>query len=140
MIAVRVPAGKLPETSFKIFLRVPPTTSPSTSPTPDFVNLAFIVSTTEVTMSTSTPRFRTVISAGWTSEKERACWRLSEMCDSVSVVSENNEPFCFMSTSILTWRTASRVSEAVILRARYLWCVGEGRGRNFRDAVGLYGP
>ena len=36
-----------------------------------FVNLALIVSTTEVTMPTSTPRFRTVISAGWTSEKER---------------------------------------------------------------------
>ena len=80
MIAVSVPAGKTPETSFKIFLRVLPTTSPSTLPILDFVNSAVNVSVAEVAMSTLTLRFRTGISAGWTSEKERACWRLSEMC------------------------------------------------------------
>jgi len=140
MTAVRVPAGKIPETSLKIFLRVPPTTSPSTSPTLDFVNLAINVSTTEATVSTSTPRFRTVTVAGWTSEKERGFLWLSKMRNPISVASWNNEHFFCTPTSNLAQATAPVVSKAAILGVWYLRYVTDGRGRIVRGPVGRCVP
>ena len=94
MIAVSVSAGKSAGTSFKIlFLRTVPTALPSTSPTLDFVHLAFSASKKEVAMFASTWRFRTVISAGWTSEKERVCRWLSSQahCGKERVLVEESD-------------------------------------------------
>lgn len=100
MIAVRDPAGKSADTAFRIFfLRIRAITSPSTSPTLGFLSLTCNASTKEVATSTSTSRFRTVISTGCTSEKERVCRWLSVMRHSISAVSWDNEPFSTMSTS-----------------------------------------
>lgn len=65
MIAVSVPAGKSAGTSFKIlFLRTVPTALPSTSPTLNFVHLAFNASKKEAATFASTWRFRAVTLGG----------------------------------------------------------------------------
>ena len=120
IIAVRVPAGKFIEMSFKIFFRTLRTTRASTT-TSGAVNLAISVSAGEVATPTSTPRFRTVISAGRTSEKERFCWWLSGARRSASVVPGNGGPFPIACSSIPPSRTAPALEEVILRNCGPLW-------------------